>query len=184
MKQKTNRVSKKVSMAVMGLAALGIVGVSGLGASALSSSGNGTDGLASKLATKFGLNKEDVAKEIDSYRDEERAQHDADRKAKLSEALQKKVDDGTITAEQKTAIENKLEEKQKARQAEREANKDSGTRPTKEEMKAKKDAEKSEMDAWLKEQGINLDLKDVMPAHHGGLESGHGPGEMMEGGNG
>lgn len=110
-KQNKNRISKKASMAVMGLAALGIVGVSGLGVSglgvsALSSSDNGQDGLASRLATKFGLNKDDVAKEMDSYREEERTQREADMKTKLSDALQKKVDDGTITADQKTAIEN------------------------------------------------------------------------------
>lgn len=162
-------------MAVMGLATLGILGVSGLGVSALSDSDNGQDGLASRLATKFGLNKDDVSKEMEAYRAEEHEKHEAEMKTKLSEALQKKVDDGTITAEQKTAIENKLEENHKAREAEREANKNSATKPTREEMKTKRDAEKAEMDTWLKEQGINLDLKDVVPAHGEG-----GPGRAKE----
>jgi len=166
-----SKVSKKASMAVTGLATLGILGVSGLGVSALSNnSDNGQDGLASRLATKFGLNKDDVSKEMESYKQEEHQKHETEMKAKLSETLQKKVDDGTITAEQKTAIENKLEENHKAREAERKANKASGVKPTKEELKTKKDAEKSEMDTWLKEQGINIDLKDVLPAHgKGGL---------------
>lgn len=179
-KKDKSRISKKVSLAVMGVAALGIVGVSGLGASALSAKDNGQDGLASRLATKFGLNKDDVVKELDAYHQEERANHDAEIKTKLSDALQKKVDDGTITAEQKTAVENKLEERHKAREAEMEANRNSGTRPTREEMKTKRDAEKSETDAWLKEQGINLDLKDVLPAP--GERHGHGP-DNMKGGN-
>lgn len=178
-KRKTkNRISKKASMVVVGLAALGIVGVSGLGVSALSSSPTGTDSLASRLATKFGLNKDDVAKEINAYRDEEHAQNKVEMETGLSEALQKKVDDGTITAEQKTAIENKLEKRYKAHEAEMETNKNSNTRPTKADMKARRDTEKSEMDAWLKDRGINLDLKDVMPSPH----EGHGPDDM-KGGN-
>lgn len=167
-KKDKSKISKKVSLAVMGLAALGIVGVSGLGVSALSSSDNSQDSLASRLATKFGLNKDDVAKELDAYHQEERANHEAEMKTRLSDALQKKVDDGTITAEQKTAIENKLEERHKAHEAEMEANKKSNTKPTKEEMDAKRTADKTEMDAWLKEQGINLDLKDVLPSRDRG----------------
>ncbi len=173
-------ISKKASMAVMGLATLGILGVSGLGVSALSNSDSRQDGLASRLATKFGLNKDEVSKEMQSYHEEEHQKHQDEMKTKLSEALQKKVDDGTITAQQKTAIENKLEEKRKAREAEREADKNSSSRPTRDEMKAKMDAEKAEMDAWLKEQGINLDLKDVLPAPHQG---DHSPRDMKEGGD-
>lgn len=155
-------------MAVMGLATLGILGVGSLGVNATSSGDSGGDGLASRLATKFGLSKADVSREIESYHTEEHQKHDAEMKDKLSSALQKKVDDGTITADQKTAIEVKLEERHKARQAEREANRSSGTKPTKDEMKAKIGAERVEMDTWLKDQGIDLDLKDVLPAHEAG----------------
>lgn len=155
---------------VMGIATLGILGVGSLGVSALSSSNQ--DGLAARLATKFGLNKEDVSKEIEAYRDEQHAEREAEMKTKLSEALQKKVDDGTITAEQKTALEAKLEERRAAHKAEMEANKDSGTRPSESEMETKREAEKAEMETWLKEQGINLSLEELLPAPDKG---GHGP---------
>lgn len=177
MKRSVNKVSKKVSLTVMGLATLGILGAGSLRASALSSSSS-QDGLATRLATKFGLNKDDVSKEIKSYREEEHTKHEAEMKTKLSEALQKKVDDGTITTTQKTALEAKLEEKQKAREAEMKANKEAGTRPSEAEVKAKRDAQKKEMDAWLKEQGINVSLKDLLPAPNG---DGHGPRGMKGG---
>lgn len=168
MKKNRNKISKKASMAVMGLATLGIIGVGGLGVSAVSNNTDRQDGLASRLAAKFGLNQSEVSSEIEAYRSEKHTEREAETKVKLSEALQKKVDDGTITAEQKTAIEVKLEESRKARQAEREANNDSESKPTREEMRSKMEAEKAEMDAWLKEQGINLDLKDVLPSRGGG----------------
>lgn len=150
---------------VMGIATLGIMGAGAIGVSAMSSDSN--DGLAARIATKFNLKESDVSAEIKSYRNEKHAEHEESMKSELSANLQKKVDDGTITAEQKTALEAKLEEKRLAHKAERETNKDSNTKPSRDEMEAKREAEKSEMDAWLKEQGINLDLKDVLPAHGG-----------------
>ena len=165
MKLESKRISKKASLVVMGIATLGIMGASAIGVSAMSSSSG--DGLAARLATKFNLNKDEVSAEIKSYRDEKHAERENDIKAEVSANLQKKVDDGTITAEKKTAFEAKLEEIRVAREVEREANKESDTKPSRGEMEAKRKAEKSEMDAWLKEQGINLDLKDVLPAHGG-----------------
>lgn len=171
------KISKKAGLTVMGLATLGILGVGSLGANALSSSSS-QDGLATRLATKFGLNRDDVSKEIESYRQEEHTKHEAEMKVKLSGALQKKVDDGTITATQKTALETKLEEKQKTHEAEMKANKDAGIRPSEAEMKVKHDAEKTEMGAWLKEQGINVSLKELLPSPNG---DGHGHRDMKGG---
>jgi hypothetical protein len=163
MKLESKRISKKASLVVMGIATLGIMGASAIGVSAMSSSSG--DGLAARLATKFNLNKDEVSAEIKSYHDEKHGEREANIKAEISANLQKKVDDGSITAEQKTAIEAKLEEIRLAREAEREANKESDTKPSRDEMEAKRDQYKSEMDAWLKEQGINIDLKDVLPTH-------------------
>jgi len=162
------KISKKASMAVMGFATLGILGVAGLAVSATSPSSGSGDNLAARLATKFGLNKEDVSKEIDSFRSEERGKRESEVQARIEASLQKKVDDGAITAEQKTAIEVKLKEVHQARESEHQANMNSGKKLSREEMKLKMDANKNEMDAWLKEQGINIDLKDVLPAHDKG----------------
>lgn len=164
----------------MGLAALGIVGVSGLGASAVSSNDNAPDGLASRLAERFGLNKDEVSSQIESYHKEQHELRESEKKAKLSEALQKKVDEGVISADQKLAIENKLEENRKAMEAEKEALKNSDTKPSRAEMKDRMEENRNEMKAWLQEQGINLDLKDIMPERGEGREHG---GPRMEGGN-
>lgn len=179
-KRSIKRVSKKVSMAVMGLAALGIVGVSGLGASALSNNDNSQDGLASRLADKFGLTKDDVSSEIDSYHKERHQLRESEMESRVSEALQKKVDEGVISADQKSAVENKLKEKHEALEAEREALKSSETKPSRSEMKDRIEENRNEMKAWLEEQGINLDLKDIMPERGEGREHG---GPRMEGGN-
>lgn len=178
-KGSSKRISKKVSMAVMGLGALGIVGVSGLGASALSNNDRSQDGLASRLADKFGLSKDDVASEIDSFHKEQHELRESEKKAKLSEALGQKVDEGVISADQKLAIENKLEENHKAMEAEKEALKSSETKPSRSEMKDRMEENRNEMRAWLQEQGINLELKDIMPERGEGRERG---GPRMEGG--
>lgn len=128
-------------MAAVGLATLGILGVGGLGVSAT---------------------------ENNSYRQGQHHKHETEIKNRLSEALQKKVDDGTITADQKTAIEDKLASNYKAREAERQANKGSNNKPDKKEMKSKMEADRKEMETWLKEQGIKLDLKDVLPSRDRG----------------
>lgn len=169
------RLSKKTSAMVMSFAALGVIGVGGLGVSAMNQGGN-SDELASKLASKFSLNEAEVSKELDAIKEEQKAQHQAERAAELSERLQAKVDDGTITAEQKTLLEQKLEENQAAREAEREANKDSDSKPSKEEMEAKREEHKTEMENWLSENNINLSLDDIKPEKDGGRHRG-GPRE-------
>lgn len=98
-------------------AAVATVGVSGamlptLVSAETSSSGTGTNtSLVDKLAQKFNLKKEDVQ----AVFDQEKAERQAERQQELSTRLQKAVDAGKITAEQKTLIENKLKELQTAR---------------------------------------------------------------------
>ena len=169
------RMSKKASMMVMSFAALGVIGVGGLGASAMNQGGN-KDELASKLASKFSLNEAEVSREIEVFKEEQKAQHQAAQRAELSDRLQVKVDDGTINAEQKTLIEQKFEENQVAREVEREANKDSDSKPSKEEMRAKREANKTEMEDWLKENDISLSLDDIRPEVNRGKHRG-GPRE-------
>ena len=156
------RMSKKASMMVMSFAALGVIG-----ASAMNQGGN-KDQLASKLASKFSLNEAEVSREIEVFKEEQKAQHQAAERAELSDRLQVKVDDGTINAEQKTLIEQKFEENQVAREVEREANKDSDSKPSKEEMEAKREEHKTEMENWLSENNIDLSLDDIKPEKDGG----------------
>lgn len=102
------------------IAAAGTIGILGLGgagmASALSASDSG-DSLVDRLVAKFHLNKDDV----EAVFKEDRDARDAERSAEISTRLQKAVDNGKITAEQKTLIENKLVELKTARETERTA---------------------------------------------------------------
>lgn len=164
MKKEASRISKKASLMVMGIVTLGIMGVGAIGVGAMSTDSS-EGGLAARIAAKFNLKEDEVSAELKAYHDEKHAERDETMKTEVSANLQKKVDDGTITAEQKTALEVKLEERRLDRETEKEVKKESATKPSRDVMEAKRETEKDEMDAWLKEQGINLDLKDVMPSH-------------------
>ncbi len=158
------RILQKPKTKITAALLLAVLGFSTVGSVAFAAtSGNRQDKLAERIATKFNLDKNQVSSELESFHQEEQTERHQERKQALADALQKKVDDGVITADQKTAIEAKLEEKHQAREAEREANKNSETKPTRDEMKAKMDSDKAELEAWLKEQSINLSLEEVMP---------------------
>lgn len=152
----------------------GILGTIGLGTlagvgiasaeSGTSDNGDPMSSLVQKIATTFKLSEDEVQKVFD----DEREAREAEREKTQTERLQALVDDGTITAAQKTAIEAKIKEMK----AEREANKDSMKDLTGEERKAKMEERRTEMEAWAKEQG--LDLSEL----HGVLMGGHGRGGM------
>ncbi len=149
----------------------GVIGAVGLGslasASAVSAAtSTNNDTIVDKLASRFNLNKDEV-KQV--FEDEHKA-HMAERQAKLADKLQALVDNKTITAEQKTAIEAKLTELHTKHQANRDAMKDL----TPEEHKAKMEQERSALEAWAKEQGLDLaKLKGIFMGERGpGREHG------------
>ncbi len=121
--------SKLVVAAVAGVVGLSSLGVVGMVSADDSSTGR--ESLISKLAEKFGVSQD----EVQSVFDENREEMQAEREAEASERLQGLVDDGTITAEQKTAIEAKKDEMQTAREN-----------------------QKTELEAWADEQGVDLHL--------------------------
>lgn len=128
--------------------------------------------LASRIATKIGFKQEDVQKVLD-------AQHSIkqeDRQAHIASKLDQLVTDGKITADQK----QKIIDKQKELETQREANKDSFKNLTPAERKAKMDAERTALEQWAKDNGI--DIKYLML---GGRGHGHMGGRMgMMGGRG
>ena len=75
---------------------------------------NSNDELIAKLAQKFNVSTQEVQAIFDEYKSEKA-------EAKVSAYLQKLVDKGKITAEQKTAIETKLGEIRVEMKAEKEA---------------------------------------------------------------
>jgi hypothetical protein len=160
---------KKVKTSLIAAAAVATIGSAGLvgahathAASDTSSSNDPSSGLIDKLVSKFNLNKSDVQKVFE----ENRSEMESKRQAEVTAKLQKLVDAGTITSDQKTKIEAKLKELQAAR----ESNKDSMKDLTDTERKAKMDAEKTALDSWAKENGIDLTKLDgvFMRGGHGG----------------
>jgi polyhydroxyalkanoate synthesis regulator phasin len=122
----------KKSLLIAGaVTTLGLATTLGVGAYAMGGGGSGgSSELVTKIAQRFNLNQSDVQAVFDEYKN-------AEREAEISERLQELVDEGKITAEQKTLIENKLKEVQAAR-----------------------DQERRDLEAWAKEK--NIDLKYVM----------------------
>lgn len=167
---------KKVHKGLVAAAAFATIGTAGLvgthatHATSDTSSSDPMSSLVGKLASKFNLDKSDVQKVFDENRSEMEAKHETE----LTTRLQKLVDAGTLTAEQKTKIEAKL----KQIKAERESNKDSMKDLNDTERKAKMDAKKTELEAWAKENGLDLTkLRDIFMK---GGRGGHGgPHQMM-----
>ena len=160
----------RLKKSVIAAAAVATVGVAGLTATqavlaATDSTDSPESSLVDKLATKFGLNKSDVQAVFDEEHSE--------REAKADERLQALVDDGTITAEQKTAIEAKIAEMKAQRESERDSFKDLSA----DERKAKMEEKKAELESWAEENGIDLsDLKGVLMGGPGGGRGPGGPG--------
>lgn len=104
----------KKSLLVAGAAAtIGVAGLSGLGVASAATNSSSEDSLVSKIATKFGLKEADVQ----AVFDQEKAERNAERQAEIADRLQEAVDEGAITAAQKTLIENKLKELHNARES-------------------------------------------------------------------
>lgn len=106
-------VSKKMTIGLTSLAVVTALAVGG-GSMAMAQGNGGSDSIVDKVATKFNLNKDDVQ----AVFNEERDARQAERAAEVSSDLQKSVDAGKLTAEQKTQIENKMKENQSARETE------------------------------------------------------------------
>lgn len=158
-------------LAAGAISTVGLASLAGVSAvSAQSGSPSGQAGLIEAISSKFNLNKAEVKQVFEAQHEKREAEH----AKKQSERLQKLVDNGTITAEQKTAIETKLEELK----ADREANKGSMKDLTPEERKAKHDQKKAELEAWAKDN--NLDLTKLKGVFMGGPMGHRGPGSKGE----
>lgn len=163
----------KKQLAIAGVAAA--IGLSGIGAGvahAATNSSTNTDPMSSlvdKIATKFNLNKSDVQQVFDQQRTEMQAQQDQ----KVKDDLAQLVKDGKLTQAQSDAITAKRAELEKTR----EANRTTMQSMSDTDRKAAMDKQKSELEAWANQQGIDTQyLRYVMghgPGGHGG--PGHPP---------
>ncbi len=100
--------------------------------------------IVDRIAQKFNLNKDDVQQVFDEHRDE---MHET-RSANLETKLNSLVSEGKLSEDQKTKLVAKLEERQNNR-----PNFESLTR---EQIKEKRETERTEFKNWAKENGIDL----------------------------
>lgn len=148
----------KLKSSLLTIAAVATVGGAVMGGSALAATHNSDNGdtLVQKIATRFNLNKDDVQKVVEEFHD----QKQDERQQKLSEYLQIKVDDNTITAEQKTLLENKIEEMYASRKEDRDVYKNMTPEQRRDAKKAKHD----EFKKWAEDNNISLE-KLNLPVH-------------------
>lgn len=146
------------------MALASVVGV----ASAATTNSNGSESLIDKIATKFNLNKD----EVKALFDEERTEREAQMKTKQEERLNTLVSEGKITADQKAKIIAKQEELKTKREANRDAMKDK----TDAERKAAMEKERTELEQWAKDNGIDTQYLRMLGGRGPG-GPGHGRGE-------
>lgn len=143
----------------IGLASLG-AGVANAATSTSDTDTNPMSSLVDKIATKFNLDKTQVQQVFD----EQKTEMDAEREQKAKEDLAQLVTDGKLTQAQSDAITAKRAELDKTREANRDSMKDK----TADERKTAMEAERTALEQWAKDNGIDTQyLKYVF---------GHGPG--------
>ncbi len=121
--------------------------------------------LVEKIATKFNLNKDDVQEIFD----EDRKAHQTEMKANYEKKLSDAVASGKITEAQKALILQKHMEMQSTHIA----NMESMKNLSQDARKAHFEKEKTALDAWAKENGIDT---QYLFGLGGKGHRGHGPG--------
>lgn len=148
------------AFAVVTVLGLGVLGASGVSAQNATNTQNPMTSLAQKIAERFNLNQSDVQAVFDEARKEKPAKMQANSEAQLSQL----VTEGKITEEQKQLILQKRAELD----AQRKANKESMQNLSEDERRAKMQAEKTALEAWASENGI--DSQYLMQGRgHGGF---------------
>lgn len=152
-------------------AAVGVTGLAGIATvSAATDSSTKSDpmsSLVSAISSKFNLDKT----KVQAVFDEQHTKMDAERETEVKADVAQLVKDGKLTQAQADAINAKRAELTK----EREANRATDQSTSRDGMKTKMDAKRTELEAWAKEQGIDTQyLRYVM----GGGRGHGGPGGM------
>lgn len=145
-----------------GLTSVGIVNA----ASTASTSTDPMSSLVDAIASKFNLNKSDVQSVFEAQRAEMEAKHESEVKAKVAQL----VTDGKLTQDQADKINAKRAELQK----EREANKAANQSKTREEMKTEREAKRTALETWAKENGIDTTYLRYVFGGHGHHRGGPG----------
>lgn len=153
-------------------AAAVVAGISGgvlIGANSVSAQTSG-ESLVERIATTFNLDSSEVQVVFDEAREEKQAE----RQANATEKLQEKVDDGTITEDQKTIIEEARaalrEQLEELRPEDKSSLSDEEREALHDQMKELKDS----MKQTLEDAGI--DTSEFGERH--GKRGGHGPRDI------
>ena len=164
---------KKQLLAIGVMTTVGLAGVTGMaiaGATNNSSQNDPMSSLVSALATKFNLKSADVQAVFDANRTQMQAQ----REQQVKDQIAQLVTDGKLTQAQADKINAKRTELEKSREAERTTMHDKDQS----ERKSAMDAKKTELDAWLKDNGIDAKYGYLLM---GGGRGHGGPGGMRMG---
>ena len=154
-----------VSGAILGVGAASF-GTIGLAHAATSIDTNPEQSIVEKLASKFGLNQD----EVQSVFDESRSEREAEHEARIAEELAELVSEGKLTEEQVEALKTKSAEIK----SEREADKDSMKDKTEDERKSIMESKRTELDQWLSDNGIDEEYGRFLMG--GGRGGPGGPG--------
>ncbi len=138
------------SMLIMGVATVSSVALVAGVSSAQDQTSRQSD-LIDKVSQSHNIDREELESTFNEFREEKKAE----RGAKRQEFLQSKVDDGTITSEQKDMLESRESEMKEAINMLKESD------ANREEIKSKIKELKVEFKTWAEEQGI--DLEELRP---------------------
>jgi preprotein translocase subunit SecD len=149
-----------IASAVTSLAGAGIITSSVMAASNTTTSDSSS--LVQKIADTFHLNKADVQKVFDQNRQDRQAQHEQ----KLKDHLDQLVKNGTITQDQEDKIIAKLKELKQNQKSENH-----------QDRRQNRNDFRTQIQQWLTDNGINVNLDQLLPAHpgHGGHVDNDGP---------
>ncbi len=145
------------------------IGLAGSAAAVQAVSAQSNDSLAQAIAQKFNLKQDDVQSVIDQQRQQNQAEHQAERKKHVEDKLTQAVSDGKITQEQKTKILAKLEELQSQHQQMRQEFKNMTPEQRKQTMQQHHD----ELKQWAQDNGIPTTIFSLIGPGGHGLRHGH-----------
>lgn len=148
--------------------AVTLAGVAGAGVVSAQSETVATNSIVDKIAQKFNVNKADVQKVFDEDHEAREAEH----KAELKTTLDQAVKDGKITADQEAKLIAKLDEMHAAREKAR-----TNTSTAATDRHAAMQKERTDFEAWLKANNIPTDLVPQFGKGRGGMEMGRHSGE-------
>jgi len=110
----------------------------------------GQDSLVQRLVERFNLDETEVREFFTEHREERQEQ----RHQRAQERLDEAVENGTLTTDQRDALEEKHQEMQDLR----EANKDEWRELSADEKHELREQHHEQMEAWAEENGIELSL--------------------------